>query len=73
MEKFKKIAAESFSIAESDINDSLTPNDIPEWDSMNYLLFIAAIEKEFKVTFSMDEVLNAKSLGDVRMTLQSKI
>jgi acyl carrier protein len=73
MEKFNEIAAESFKIAPIEIQDALTPKDIPEWDSMNYLLFIAALEKQFNVSFSMDEVLNAQSLGDVREALQKKI
>lgn len=72
MEKFNEIAATSFKISSSDVKDSLTPKDIPEWDSMTYLLFIAALEKQFGVSFSMDEVLSAKSLGDVRKVLRAK-
>jgi len=72
MEKFNSIVTEILKIPQEEIDDSLTPQDIPDWDSMNYLLFIAEIEKEFHVSFSMDEVLNAKSLGAVREILRSK-
>ncbi len=72
MEKFNEMAGEAFKMAPSEIKDSLTPKDIPEWDSMNFLLFIAALEKEFNFSFSMDEVLNAKSLGDIKAVLQAK-
>jgi acyl carrier protein len=72
MEKFNTIAATIFKIKEEDIKDSLTPKDIPEWDSMNYLFFIAELEKEYNVSFTMDEVMNALSLGDVRKIIESR-
>lgn len=66
------MAGEAFKMSPSEVKDSLTPKDIPEWDSMNFLLFIAALEKEFNFSFSMDEVLNAKSLGDIKAVLKGK-
>ena len=72
MNKFNEIVSRVFKIKIDEVSDSLTSKDIPDWDSMNYLIFIAEIEKEFKVSFGMDEVLGAKSLGDVRSALESK-
>jgi len=70
MRSFNQIASELLKIPEADIRDELSPKDIPNWDSMNYLLFIAELEKEYEVSFSMDEVIGAQSLGDVRAALQ---
>ena len=53
-----------------DIKDSLTAKETPDWDSMNYLLFVAELEKQFNVSFTMDDVLNAKSLGDIKNMLR---
>ncbi|TRZ53863.1 acyl carrier protein [bacterium] len=72
MEKFNEIACEMFNLSPKEIKDSLTPKDVPDWDSMNYLLFISSLEKHFNVSFTMDEVLNAQSLGDVRFVLKAK-
>ena len=72
MEKFNKIVSEIFKISPKNIKDSLTAKDLPNWDSMNYLLFIAELEKEFNISFSMDEVLNANSLGAIKEILKSK-
>jgi acyl carrier protein len=66
MKTFNQITEEILHIKEADIKDELSPSDIPDWDSMNYLLFIAELEKEFSMSFTMDEVMNAKTLGDVR-------
>lgn len=69
---FNSLVIKHFKIKVDAIKDELTPEDIPGWDSMNYLLFIADIEKEYGISFSMDEVLDAKSLGDVRKALRAK-
>ena len=72
MEKFNKIVQEIFKLPAEKICDSLTAKDIPDWDSMNYLLFIAELEKQFSVSFTMDEVLGADSLGAVRALILAK-
>ncbi len=72
MKKFEEIAGELLKIPAGQVNDSLTPKDVPNWDSMNYLLFISELEKEYNVSFTMDEVLNADSLGALRKHLHAK-
>ncbi len=72
MEKFNQIVSKIFEIPETDISDTLTSKDISRWDSMNYLLFISEIEKEFNMIFTMDEVICAKNIGDIRKTVESK-
>jgi acyl carrier protein len=72
MRTFEEIVVEHLKIPKDKVSDSLTPKDVEEWDSMNYLLFIAELEKEYGVSFSMDEVLTAESLGSVRTLLRNK-
>jgi acyl carrier protein len=72
MKPFNTIVAEIFAIPESSVRDDMSSKDIPEWDSMNYLLFIAELEKEFKVSFSMDEVMNAQTLGDIHAVINKR-
>lgn len=72
MKTFNQIVREILKIPEKNIKDSLTPKDVPDWDSMNYLMFIAELEKEFNISFSMDEVMNADSLGAIKTILKSK-
>jgi acyl carrier protein len=72
MEKFNKIIVDIFKLAPSEIKDSLRLEEIPDWDSMNFLLFIAEIENQFEVSFNMDEVIKAKSLGDIKNMLISR-
>ena len=72
MKTFNHIVSEIFKIPEENIKDELSSKTIPEWDSMNYLLFIAELEKQFNVSFSMDEVMNADSLGTIKNMMREK-
>jgi acyl carrier protein len=72
MKTFNRIVHEVFKISDAEIRDSLSSKDIPEWDSMNYLLFIAELEKEFDLSFSMDEVMTAQCLGDIRAIIEAR-
>lgn len=72
MKTFNTIVSTIFSISEGAIRDEMSSKDIPDWDSMNYLLFIAELEKEFSISFTMDEVMNAQTLGDIRSALEKK-
>jgi acyl carrier protein len=72
MKTFNQIVEELFSIKEADIRDELSSKDIPDWDSMNYLLFISALEKNFSMSFTMDEVMSAQTLGDVRTIVEKR-
>lgn len=72
MEKFELIVSNIFMIKSEEIKDTLTSKDIPEWDSMNYLFLIAELEKEYGVSFTMDEVMNAQCLGDIRAIISKR-
>lgn len=72
MKIFEDIVTEQLGIPKEKISDSLTPADVPEWDSMNYLLFIGELEKQYNISFTMDEILTASSLGAVRALVIGK-
>jgi acyl carrier protein len=72
MKDFKALVAEHFKLQEEAISDTMSSKDVPEWDSMNYLLFIAAVEKEYDVSLNMDEILGAQTLGDIKRMLRSR-
>ena len=54
--KLVEIAAEIFFLDEDEVKPDLTPDDIALWDSLNHLRLITAVEVEFGVTFSMNDI-----------------
>lgn len=72
MEKLAPIIQKIFKVSREEINDEMSPDTIPDWDSMNYLIFISELEKEFGVQFTIDETMEAKNLGDIKRHLVNK-
>ena len=72
METFNAIVKKVLGLDPEKIRDDMSPTDVPDWDSMNYLLFIADLEKQYGITFTMDDVLGAKNLGDVKSLIRKK-
>jgi len=46
------------------ITEATTSADVEKWDSMNHVLLISAIEKEFDVTFDIMEIIGINRFGD---------
>jgi acyl carrier protein len=40
-------------------------SDAPEWDSLNHINLIVALETEFNVTFDEDEIAGVTSVEDI--------
>jgi acyl carrier protein len=70
--RFEDLAAKHLQIPREKVADHLRPEDVEDWDSLNYLLFMGALEKRYHVKFTVDDVLNAASLGDVRRLLRDR-
>ncbi|MCH5207331.1 MAG: acyl carrier protein [Oscillospiraceae bacterium] len=48
-----------------ELSDSTTADDIEAWDSLEHISLIAAVEKAFKMRFTMREVSGMKNVGEM--------
>lgn len=55
------------------LTENTHANDIEEWDSLNYVLLITAIEKYFKIEFTTAEILEFKKVSDICETITGKL
>ena len=46
------------------IFDKMTANDVAEWDSLNHINLIVAVEKHFKVSFTTKELSVLRNVGE---------
>lgn len=69
MSKLESILGKILNINPLDINDATSPQNTPAWDSMNGLLMITELEKEYNLRFTMDEVLGVKNVEDIKRVL----
>ena len=54
------------------ITEETTSIDIDKWDSMNHVILIATIEKEFAVTFDIMEIIGITRFGDFIDLIENK-
>lgn len=47
------------------VTDSTTSDDIEDWDSLEHINLVAAVEKEFDIKFSMGQVVTMKNVGEM--------
>lgn len=47
------------------VNEATTSEDIEDWDSLEHINLIAAVEQEFGVKFNMGQVVTMKNVGEM--------
>ena len=47
------------------VNDSTTADDIEDWDSLEHINLVVAIENKFEIKFNMNEVTSFKNVGEM--------
>jgi acyl carrier protein len=71
MKRLKTILSKILNIEESIINDQTCPQNVENWDSFNGLMMVSEIEKNYKVKFTMKEVMAVKCVKDIKESLKS--
>jgi acyl carrier protein len=56
-----------------EIGDATTAKDIDDWDSINHITLIAAVEKAFKVSFNTKDIKALANVGDFIRLIASRV
>jgi acyl carrier protein len=48
-----------------ELTESTVAADVPEWDSLNHIYLVVAIEKQFKIKFTTHQIQSWQCVGDV--------
>ncbi|RPI55984.1 MAG: acyl carrier protein [Acidobacteria bacterium] len=71
IDRLYQVAERAFGIPADALCDESSPMTIAAWDSLGHLNLILAIEAEFGVSFSPDDVIGMGSLGAIRTALRA--
>jgi len=55
------------------IEDKINSDDVEEWDSLNHINLVSAIEKEFKIKFALVELMTLKDVGAMVDLMMEKL
>jgi acyl carrier protein len=70
IQKLQRIFREVFERDDLEIFPAMTARDVQEWDSFNHINLIVALEEEFGMTFTTDEIAGMSNVGDLVKILQ---
>jgi acyl carrier protein len=70
VEKLKGVMARIFSVASTDISEEASPDTIENWDSLRHMNLVLALEEEFGVEFTDDQVVEILSFRLIKLVLQ---
>ena len=69
-QKLKNVLANVFNVETNLINDDASVDTIENWDSLNHLKLVLAIEQEFDISFSEEQTVEIMNYPLIKMTLQ---
>ena len=55
-----------------EITRSTCADDIEDWDSLEHITLISAVEREFRMKFKMGEISSMKNVGEMVSIIQSR-
>ena len=71
-QRLQQIFREVFENDALALADTLSPENLPAWDSLAHLKLIMACEEEFGVKFTLEETVDSNSAGKLKSVLAAK-
>ena len=72
-QKLTEIFRNNFDDERICLSDSTSAQDIEEWDSLEQVNLVVAIQSEFKIRFQLDEVNAMRNVGEMVDGILSKV
>ncbi len=64
-ERLNTVFRDVFDDDEIEVNENTTSDDIEDWDSLEHINLVAAVEQEFGIKFTMAQVMGMKNVGEM--------
>lgn len=64
-ERLNSVFQDVFDDEEISVSDATTADDIDDWDSLEHINLVSAVEKEFGIKFTMGQVVTMKNVGEM--------
>ena len=72
-EQLNEVFRDVFDDESITVDDSTTADDIEDWDSLEHINLVAAVEQQFGVKFNMGQIVTLKNVGEMADLIESMI
>ncbi|MEY8573811.1 acyl carrier protein [Oscillospiraceae bacterium 21-37] len=70
--RLNKVFQEVFDDPSIRLTPQTTADDIEDWDSLEHITLISAVEREFHMKFKMKEISSMKNVGEMAGIIQER-
>jgi acyl carrier protein len=71
-ERVRAVFREIFDDEKMEIIDKMNAHDVPGWDSLAQVKLVIALEDEFQIKFTTQEVAEMQCIGDLKTSLRKR-
>ena len=68
-DRIRRVASDVFGVPVSTLTSASSPDDVEQWDSLTHLTLAVAIESEFQVSLTDNDVMEMQSLSLIEAIL----
>ncbi len=72
-ERLNNVFRDVFDDESITVSEKTTSADIEDWDSLEHINLIVAVEQEFGIKFNMGEVTTMKNVGEMVNIIESRV
>ncbi|MBP3280072.1 MAG: acyl carrier protein [Butyrivibrio sp.] len=72
-EKLNEVFRDVFEDDEITVGEDTTSADIEDWDSLEHINLVNAVEQEFGIKFNMGQIVSMKNVGEMVTIIMSKL
>lgn len=72
LEVLDGVFVELLKLTPGKIEDSMTMNDVAMWDSLRHMELITAVEQQFGLELTFEEIATMQSIGAIRKLVAEK-
>ncbi|MBP3588334.1 MAG: acyl carrier protein [Clostridia bacterium] len=72
MDRLNAIFQDVFDDDSLTVGPNTTAKDVEDWDSLSHITLVSAVEDEFRMKFSMKEVVEMKNVGEMISIIEAR-
>lgn len=72
-DKLNEVFRDVFDDEDIMVTDATTADDIEDWDSLEHINLMSAVEQEFGIKFSMGQIVTMKNVGEMANIILEKL
>jgi acyl carrier protein len=73
LEQLRSLASDLFSLPVNSVTEISSPESIENWDSMQHLNLVLAVEEQFNIQLSPEEIEQMRSVGQIAQIVEQKL